>query len=101
MAGETLVTIGTRLTCSDGASGWVSRMVVDPSSLTVTHLGIAMDQDSHRVTHLLLKETGVLGRKRVAIPISAVTRVDAGIQLNITRRQVRHLPRFTGSTALG
>jgi sporulation protein YlmC with PRC-barrel domain len=63
--------------------------------------GIAMDQDSHRVTHLLLKETGMLGRKRVAIPISAVTRVDAGIQLNITRRQVRHLPRYTEPAALG
>jgi len=63
--------------------------------------GIAMDQDSHRVTHLLLKETGVLGRKQVAIPISAVSRVDAGIQLNITKRQVRHLPGFTGSAALG
>ena len=35
------------------------------------------------------------------VTISAVTRVDAGIQLNITRRQVRHLPRFTGSAALG
>jgi len=54
-----------------------------------------MDRDSHRVTHLLLKETGVLGRKHVAIPVSAVSRVDAGIQLNITKRQVKHLPRFT------
>jgi len=62
--------------------------------------GVAMDQDSHRVTNLLLKETGVLGRKHVAIPISAVTRVDAGIRLNITKRQVKHLPRYTGPSAL-
>jgi hypothetical protein len=32
------------------------------------------------------------GRKEVAIPISAVTGVDDGIQLNITKQQVKDLP---------
>ena len=32
------------------------------------------------------------GRKEVAIPISAVTQVDDGIRLSITRQQVRDLP---------
>jgi hypothetical protein len=32
MAGETLVTMGTRVRCTDGAGGWVSRVVVNPAS---------------------------------------------------------------------
>ena len=208
MASQTLVTMGTRVRCADGAGGWVSRVVVDPAALTVTHLviepedrqeagrlvpldlvhpdagtiglrcttaefyqlspgekkqfvpgtgdyaryrpgqlprratylqrqsrpgygvsgrmpqtftydtipdgevalragdpvhatdgqighieGIAMDEDSHRLTYLLLGERGVLGPRHVAIPVSAVSRVDAGIELSITKRQARHLPR--------
>jgi hypothetical protein len=34
----------------------------------------------------------LVGRKEVATPISAVTGVDGGIQLNITRRHVQELP---------
>lgn len=213
MAGETPVTIGTRVRCSDGACGWVSRVVVDPAALAVTHLvvepedrrepgrlvpldlvhsaagsmelrctlaefyqlshgekrqvvpgtgdyaryrpeqlprqgrylqrqarpgfgvsgrmpqsftydtvpdrevalrggdpvhatdgqtgqirGVAMDHDSRHMSHLLLKETGLLHRKRVAIPIRVVSRVDAGIQLNIPQRQARRLPRYTASS---
>ena len=33
-----------------------------------------------------------LGRKEVTIPISAVTGVDAGIRLNLTKKQVEGLP---------
>ena len=32
------------------------------------------------------------GRKEVAIPITAVTRVDDGIRLDITRQEVQNLP---------
>ena len=32
------------------------------------------------------------GRKEVAIPVSAVVSVDAGIRLNITKQQVEDLP---------
>jgi hypothetical protein len=34
----------------------------------------------------------IWGRKEIAIPISAVTGVDNGIRLNITKKQVEELP---------
>jgi hypothetical protein len=37
------------------------------------------------VTHALLGEGHLWGRKEVAIPISAVTKVENGIWLNLTR----------------
>ena len=52
-----------------------------------------MDLGSRQVTHVLLQEGHVFGRKVVAIPIGAVTGVgENGIQLNITRQQVKDLP---------
>ena len=47
---------------------------------------------AHQVTHVLLQEGHLWGRKEVAIPISAVTGVDDGIRLNITKKQVEELP---------
>jgi hypothetical protein len=44
------------------------------------------------VTHVLLQEGHLWGRKKVAIPISAVTGVDAGIRLSLTKEQVGELP---------
>jgi hypothetical protein len=53
------------------------------------------------VTHVLLQEGHLFGRKEVAIPISAVTHVDtdayiqvddSGVQLNLTKQQVQDLP---------
>jgi hypothetical protein len=41
---------------------------------------------------VLLQEGHLWGRKKVAIPISAVTGVDAGIRLNLTKKQVGELP---------
>jgi hypothetical protein len=54
--------------------------------------GLAVAPGSHRVTHVLLQEGHPWGHKQVAIPASAVTRIDAGIQLNLTKHQVKHLP---------
>jgi hypothetical protein len=54
--------------------------------------GFVMDPADHKVTHVLLKEGHLWGRKQVAIPISAVASVDAGIRLNITKQQVGNLP---------
>jgi hypothetical protein len=51
-----------------------------------------MDPGSRQVTHVLLREGRVFGRKVVAIPISAVTRINEnGIQLGITKQQVKDL----------
>jgi hypothetical protein len=44
------------------------------------------------VTHVLLDEGHLWGKKRVAIPISAVKDVKGGVRLNLTKDQVRDLP---------
>jgi len=44
------------------------------------------------VTHVLLQEGHLWGRKEVSIPISAVTRVDDGIWLSISKQDVADLP---------
>jgi sporulation protein YlmC with PRC-barrel domain len=54
--------------------------------------GCQVNQDNHRVTHVLLGEGHLWGRKEVAIPISAVTKVENGIWLNLTKKQVEDLP---------
>ena len=54
--------------------------------------GLVIDPDSHQVTHVLLQEGHLWGRKEVAIPIGAVAEVDDGIRLNITKQQVKDLP---------
>jgi hypothetical protein len=41
-------TIGTRVTCSDGTCGEVSRLITDPVALTVTHLVV---QPKHKKYH--------------------------------------------------
>ena len=54
--------------------------------------GFLVDPDNDRVTYVLLQEGHLWGRKEVAIPISAVLRVDEGIRLNLTKEQVGELP---------
>jgi sporulation protein YlmC with PRC-barrel domain len=76
--GETEVTPGEPVHATDGEIGHVE--------------GFLVDSDSHRLTHVLLREGHLWGRKEVAIPISAVTRVDDGIWLSITKQQVQDLP---------
>jgi sporulation protein YlmC with PRC-barrel domain len=76
--GEVEVRRGEHVHATDGDIGLVQGLVIDPPS--------------HHVTHVLLQEGHLWGRKEVAIPISAVTRVDDGIWLNITKQQVKDLP---------
>jgi sporulation protein YlmC with PRC-barrel domain len=54
--------------------------------------GLVIDRDSHHVTHVLLQEGHLWGRRQVAIPISAVTSTDNGILLSIPKQAVRELP---------
>jgi sporulation protein YlmC with PRC-barrel domain len=53
--------------------------------------GLVIDRGSRRVTHVLLQEGHLWGRKNVAIPMSAVASTSDGIQLTITRHQVQDL----------
>ena len=76
--GEVDVQRGESVHALDGEIGKVQGFLVDPG-------------DNH-VTHVLLQEGHLWGRKEVSIPISAVTGVDAGIRLNITKKQVEDLP---------
>jgi sporulation protein YlmC with PRC-barrel domain len=78
--GEVDVRRGEAVHATDGSIGRVQ--------------GLVIDRDSGHVTHVLLQEGHLWGKKEVAIPIRAVARVDAeeGIDLNITKRQVLELP---------
>lgn len=76
--GETQVSPGDRVHAVDGEIGRVQGFLAGPGD--------------DRVTHVLLQEGHLWGRKEVAIPISAVTEVQDGIRLNITKQQVESLP---------
>jgi sporulation protein YlmC with PRC-barrel domain len=76
--GETEVERHDGVHAVDGEVGRVEGFVVDPA-----------DQ---KVTHILLQEGHLWGRKQVAIPVSAVASVDDGIRLSITKQQVEELP---------
>ena len=54
--------------------------------------GFAVDSADHRVTHVLLREGHLWGRREVAIPVSAVVSMENGISLNLTKKQVEELP---------
>jgi sporulation protein YlmC with PRC-barrel domain len=55
-------------------------------------LGFIVDPADQRVTHVLLREGHLWGKREVAIPIGAVTAIDEGIRLNITKKEVEDLP---------
>lgn len=54
--------------------------------------GFALHPDDHRVTHVLLKEGHLWGRKEVAIPVSAISNLRNGVVLSITKQEVADLP---------
>jgi sporulation protein YlmC with PRC-barrel domain len=76
--GEVVVRRGAPVHATDGEIGRVQGLVIDPRN--------------HHVTHVLLQEGHLWGRKEVAIPIGAVTGVTDGIRLNITKQEVQDLP---------
>jgi hypothetical protein len=54
--------------------------------------GLVIDRRSRHVTHVLLQEGHLWGRREVAIPISAVASTSDGIRLRISKQEVRDLP---------
>jgi sporulation protein YlmC with PRC-barrel domain len=54
--------------------------------------GLVIDRGSRHVTHVLLQEGHLWGRKEVAIPIGAVASTSKGIELTITKQDVQDLP---------
>jgi hypothetical protein len=78
-AGEVEVRRGEQVHASDGDIGRVHGLVIDPSN--------------HRVTHVLLQEGHLWGKKQVSIPMQSVKAVDGeGVHLDLTRDEVRDLP---------
>jgi len=76
--GETDVRRGDQVRATDGDIGRVK--------------GLVIDRGSRHVTHVLLQEGHLWGRKEVAIPISAVTSTIDGIRLNMSKQEVQDLP---------
>ena len=55
--------------------------------------GLAVERGGHHVTHVLLREGHMRGRKEVAVPIGAVTKIGTLlIHLSLTKHQVKDLP---------
>jgi sporulation protein YlmC with PRC-barrel domain len=76
--GEIGVRRGQPVLATDGAIGHVQGLVVHP--------------ETGHVTHVLLQEGHLWGRKEVAIPISAVDTSVDGTQLTIAKQDVEALP---------
>ena len=76
--GEVEVRRGDPVHARDGWIGSVQGLVIDPKD--------------HHVTHVLLQEGHLWGRKQVAIPIGGTSRVGEEIRLELTKRQVQELP---------
>ena len=77
--GEVDVRRDLTVCATDGEIGQAQGLVVEPAG--------------HHVTHVLLQEGHLWGRKEVAIPISAVTKIGTLlIHLSLTRHQVEDLP---------
>jgi sporulation protein YlmC with PRC-barrel domain len=77
-AGEVDVRRGQPVHATDGHIGHVQ--------------GLVIDRGSRHVTHVLLQEGHLWGRKEVAIPISAVASTTDGIQLKMAKQEVQDLP---------
>lgn len=78
-AGEVEVRRGQPVHATDGDIGRVRGLVVDPGD--------------HHVTHVLLEQGHLWGKRQITIPIGAVKDVGTdGVQVNLTREEVRDLP---------
>jgi sporulation protein YlmC with PRC-barrel domain len=76
--GEVEISRGQPVQATDGDIGHVQGLVIDPGS--------------RHVTHVLLQEGHLWGKKEVAIPIGAVASTRDGIQLKISKHEVQDLP---------
>jgi hypothetical protein len=54
--------------------------------------GFSARLDDHKLTHVLVAEGVLWGKKCVAVPIDRVTALEGGIELKLTREQLKALP---------
>jgi sporulation protein YlmC with PRC-barrel domain len=76
--GEVEVQRGDPVHAIDGWIGSVQGLVIDPAD--------------HHVTHVLLQEGHLWGRKQVAIPVGKTARVGEEIRVELTKQDVELLP---------
>jgi len=78
-SGEADIHRGLTVCATDGEIGQVQGLLVEPGG--------------HQVTHVLLQKGHMPGRKEMAIPIGAVTKIGTLlIHLSLTKHQVKDLP---------
>jgi uncharacterized protein YrrD len=77
-SGEVQIRRGDPVHARDGLIGAVEGVVIDPVD----------DQ----VTHVILQEGHLWGRKQVAIPIGAANRVDDEVRVDLTKEEIEALP---------
>ena len=77
-SGEVAVRRGDPVHATDGEIGKVEGLVVDPAS--------------GRVSHVLLQEGHLWGRKQVAIPADAIERIDEEIRVRLSKHEIEALP---------
>ncbi|WP_081983215.1 PRC-barrel domain-containing protein [Streptacidiphilus albus] len=76
--GEVQVRRGERVEATDGEIGKVQGLIIDPRD--------------HAVTHVLLEEGHLWGRKTVAIPIRTVTYTDGSVRVELSKTELGDLP---------
>lgn len=77
-SGEVQIRRGARVEAADGEIGRVQGLVVDPVD--------------HGVTHVLLQEGHLWGKKTIAIPIRAVTDVGGNVKVAMSKAELGELP---------
>lgn len=76
--GEVEVQRGDRVHASDGEIGKVEGLVVEPNG--------------GHVTHVLLQEGHLWGRKEVAIPMTVVQKIEDGVSVSLSKQEIEALP---------
>ncbi|HEY2654693.1 MAG TPA: PRC-barrel domain-containing protein [Solirubrobacteraceae bacterium] len=76
--GEVEIRRGDAVHATDGLVGAIEGLVIDPAD--------------HHVTHVILQEGHIWGRKQVAIPIGAANRVADEVRVDLTKEQIEALP---------
>lgn len=80
-AGEVEIRRHEHVRASDGPIGRVEGLIVD---------------DAGHITHVLLEEGHLWGRKEVAIPVASLARIDAqGIHVRLSKHEIADLPELT------
>ena len=76
--GEVQIHRGDAVHARDGWIGAVQGLVIDPAD--------------HHVTHVILQEGHVWGRKQVAIPVGAADRAAGELRVDLTKDEIEALP---------